>query len=1321
MNTANIKKYAPLARNAFITAVTKRANELGIYASHIEAAREEGQTLIIEGRSVALKLKGARQKLITRVENTGFNQLMEHIAYTWFNRLCAIRFMELHDYLEHGLRVLSPSPSQGEGWGEGGLPEILNHAQDVAEDLGLNREQIIELKLAGNQDELLYRTILLGQCHALHKAMPFLFEAIDDETELLLPDNLTRTDSILRGLVDDIPAEDWEQVEIIGWLYQFYISEKKDAVIGSVVKSEDIPAATQLFTPNWIVKYLVQNSIGRQWLQSYPDSSIKAGMEYYIEPAQQTKAVAAALAANTPDSIDPEQLKVLDPACGSGHILVEAYQLLKAIYAERGYQPRKIPQLILENNLYGLDIDDRAAQLAGFALMMCARADDRRIFTRDIQLNVMALQASQQLVFDELWQKLDLNKQSKIGTTSSIFNNEQIELSEVIDDNEYQTLKALLSLFEKADTFGSLIQIPEQLTSAIFPLLKQLKELAQHGDSFQKPTASQLIPFIQQAQILAQQYDAVIANPPYMGGKGMNPDLKAFAKQHYPDSKSDLFAMFIERGFDWLNEAGFNAMVTMQSWMFLSSYEKMRENLLDNYTIENMTHMGNGVMKIAFGTNATIFRNIHLNNYQGFYSYVENADVNAEGVPFEFPVQNERLKTASADDFKKIPASPIAYWLNNKIIKQFSGGEYLGKKYSAITGLSTTDSDYYLRIWSEVNYDNSKFDCANATECIESKVRWFPINKGGNSRRWYGNNDTVLSWYQNGIELKEFLVKKYNGGSYTKDIRGEQFYFHDTVAASAISSGINGFRWYPTGGIFDVNFRSFMPANKEERNFLLAFLNSKVVQFLLNALSPTIALNSSDLSKLPITDFNKEFWEEVDGMMFIAKIDWNTYEISWDFQQNPLIVGWVSDSVTQHIEVTAVGLRDKAANPTYNKAVSSFPRSSVGMQTAHDKNTVGIPTEDAGNETLSDCYANWQQQNQASIAEMQRLEQENNRLFIDAYGLQDELTPDVPLEQITLTVNPKYRYGGKLSDEALAQRFQSDTLAELISYFIGCLMGRYRLDKAGLIYAHAGNIDFANIYNAPDSVGWVSDSVTQHIEAENVGLRDKAANPTYGTEQHDAERGNELNPFIADDDGIIPLTDQEWFADDATHRFREFVRVVWGEDHLQQNLDFVAESLCLYAIKPKSSESSLATIRRYLSTQFYKDHLKTYKKRPIYWLFSSGKQKAFECLVYLHRYNESTLSRMRTEYVTPLLGKYEASAIVLQKQIEAASSTSDANRFKKSLTALEKKQTELSEFDDKLKHYADMRISLDLDDGVKVNYGKFGDLLVDVKAITGKK
>jgi len=1194
MNTANIKKYAPLARNAFITAVTKRANELGIYASHIEEAIEEGQVLKIEGRSVDLKLKGARNKLIQRVESTGFTALMEFIAYTWFNRLCAIRYMELHDYLDHGLRVLS-HPDNNSGF------EILEHAQDVAEDLGLNRDQIIELKLAGNQDELLYRTLLLGQCHALHKAMPFLFEAIDDETELLLPDNLTRTDSILRGLVNDIPAEDWEQVEIIGWLYQFYISEKKDEVIGKVVKSEDIPAATQLFTPNWIVKYLVQNSVGRQWLQTYPDSSIKAGMDYYIEPAEQTDEGNKQIKAITPDSIEPESIKVLDPACGSGHILVEAYQVLKAIYEERGYRSRDIPQLILEKNLFGLDIDDRAAQLSGFALMMLARADDKRIFTRNVQLNVMAMQEA--------------------GEDVSV---ESIALS---SEEQETALLTLLDLFANAKTFGSLIQVPDALAKRLLELHQTIEDQIDSPDVFAQHTAKVLLPLIKQAEILARKYDAVIANPPYMGSKGMNVELKKFAKDNYPNSKSDLFAVFMEHGFSLLKDNGFNAQVNMQSWMFLSSYEKLRKWLLETKTFITMAHLGARAFSQISGevvqTTAWVLSKNHIAQYQPvFFRLIEG---NEEVKRQTLLKQEQCFDNTLQDDFKKIPSSPISYWVTSDGISVFNKSDKLKDKVTIKQGMTSGNNARYTRFWYEVALSKCFFMGGR---------KWYPFNKGGGFRRWFGNIELVVNYEDNGAQIANDALEGNNKG-FRHD--GKAFYFMQGVTWSAISSSFFSTRLMYEGAIFGNAGPTAFSSN-EYNLFILAMTNSSLVEYYAKIFSPTLNFEIGDISKIPVIKIIEQetFIDFASKAVSNAKTDWDLYETSWNFKCLPLIsnstIGWVGD---------------KASSPTYN---------------------------------LSDIYANWQTQNRAIIVEMQRLEQENNRLFIEAYGLEDELTPDVPTEQITLTVNPKYRYGGKLSDEILEKRFQSDTLAELISYAIGCMMGRYSLDQEGLVYAHAGNEGFTELVQQG----------------------------AYKT-------------FPADDDGIIPLTDQEWFADDATQRFREFVRVVWGEDNLQQNLDFVAESLCLYAIKAKSSESSLETIRRYLSNQFYKDHLKTYKKRPIYWLFSSGKQKAFECLVYLHRYNESTLSRMRTEYVTPLLGKYEASAMVLEKQMQDASTTAESNRLKKSLTALEKKQTELSEFDDKLKHYADMRISLDLDDGVKVNYGKFGDLLAEVKAITGKK
>lgn len=1218
MNTNNIKKYAPKARREFMDAVAKRLNTFGITVNkkgelQIAEANLQGSVLQIAGNSFDGKLAEPRKRIVARSQKLGYAQLIEQVAYTWFNRLCAIRYMEIHDYLGHGFRVLS-HPDNPKGF------EIIDHAQDAADELGLDRARIIELKLAGNKDEELYRELLLGQCHKLHEAMPFLFDALDDETELLLPDNLTRTDSILRGLVDGIPEEDWQQVEVIGWLYQFYISEKKDQVMGKVVKSEDIPAATQLFTPNWIVKYLVQNSVGRQWLQTYPDSAIKAQMEYYIEPAEQSDEVNQQLKAITPESIEPETIKVLDPACGSGHILIEAYNVLKAIYEERGFRSRDIPKMILENNLYGLDIDDRAAQLSGFALMMMARDDDKRIFTRNVRLNVLSLQESSHLDLPTLWKALNLSGSWQSGTSQGLFADEEQDLSSFNADNRYQLLKRTLARFTQAKTFGSLIDVPAEEHEQLKELLSTLVELHESGDSMQKPAAKQLIEIVHQALVLSTRYDAVVANPPYMGSKGMNADLKDFAKENYPNSKSDLFAIFMERAFSLLSKYGFNAQINMQSWMFLSSYEQLRKNLLEDHTFITMAHLGARAFSQISGevvqTIAWIIRNQHINKYQPtFYRLV---DGNEEEKQKALLNRENEFAASAQDDFKKIPGSPIAYWVSEKIRKAFENGMAVSAKAELKAGMSTGDNTAFQRYWYEVNSSRIEFNRVNGE--YEGNGKWFPCNSGGEYRKWYGNNEIVVDWESNGERIKAHK---------SSAVRNESYYFREGLTYSKISSGKFAVRLRESGFAFDDTGRCIFTSCDEDKYYMSALLCSVLSDEFLKIMAPSLSFTSNEIGNIPtIRNVNDNRVIELSrNAISIAKSIWNTYENSWGFRGNPLI----------------------------------------------QKDT---------NLLVSNAYKTWNNQNQIVIHAMQKIEEENNSIFIEAFGLQNELTSKVPLGDVTLTVNPKYRYGGNANEQDLAKRFQSDTFIELISYSIGCMMGRYSLDREGAVYTHSGNDGFDKL-------------ITEGV---------------YKT-------------FPVDEDGIIPLTDQEWFKDDATNRFRDFVQVVWGEEHLQENLDFIAESLCLNAVKPLSkkgqSESALETIRRYLSTQFYKDHLKTYKKRPIYWLFSSGKQKAFECLVYLHRYNEGTLSRMRTEYVTPLLGKYEAYAEQLEKQIETADSTSEANRFKKELDALIKKQVELREFDDKLKHYADMRISLDLDDGVKVNYGKFGDLLADVQAITG--
>jgi len=1165
MNKSKLKTYAPQARKDFIAAVTQRANLLGLSDSAggfaALPAERKGDVVIIAGRDWPARVGQQRERLVRRIQRDGFAHTLEAVAYTWFNRFAALRFMELHDYLGHGHRVLSSSTA-------GALPDILTHAADLAasrELLGLDAAHIAELKLAGNKDGELYRLLLVAQCNALSAAMPFLFERIDDETELLLPDNLLRTDSVIARLVAEIPEEDWAEVEIIGWLYQFYISEKKDQVIGKVVKSEDIPAATQLFTPNWIVQYLVQNSVGRLWLMANPASTLKSEWPYYIEPAEQTPEVNAQLdaliqtrMAEDGGSLNPESITVLDPACGSGHILVEAYALLKGIYLERGYRLRDIPRLILEKNLYGLDIDDRAAQLAGFALLMKARADDRRLFNDPPRLKVLSLQESKGLELDELSTHL-----APFGVQRG-------------------TIKALLDAFEHAKTFGSLIQIPDVLNAQLPALAEELGKANETGDLYAQAAAQDLLPLLEQARVLGRKFDAVVANPPYMGGKGMNGALKEFAKATFPDSKSDLFAMFIERGFGWCKPNGFNSMVTMQSWMFLSSYEAMRERLLTQRTLSSMVHMGNGVMGIAFGTSATVMLRDHVANYAGSFSYCENEDIAESGMPKQFPVQNERLRSAKPDDFKKIPGSPMAYWISSNIFNVYSSIPQLYESSVSDGQNITADNARFVRYVWEV-------DCNK----VGKNKKWIYYAKGGAFRRWFGNNELLVDWTP---EARAFYRKNSSAR-----IISEYLWFKAGITWTLITSSFVSFRLLHEGGTFDKTGSSIFLINDNQIKPTLAFLNSIVANYLIKIFSSTVALQVDEVRRLPFSPaqwISSQVVENADLLCRIAKEDWDSFETSGDF----FCIKWLSAS-----------------------------RSS---------------------KYISKSWESWGAQVSEAFYATKKLQEENNRLFIEAYGLQDELSPEVPEDQITLT---------RADREKDSQR--------LISYIIGCMMGRYSLDEPGLIYAHAGNVGF------------------------------------------DATR---YQTFPADADGIVPITDELWFEDDAANRVREFLRAVWGADTLDENMAWLAESLGI-----KAGETPDETIRRYLADKFFKDHLQTYKKRPIYWLFSSGKQGAFQALVYLHRYHEGTLARLRAEYVVPLTGKLQARIEMLEKDAATASSTAARNKLNKQLEKLRKKHVELLAYDEKLRHHADMRISLDLDDGVKVNYGKFGDLLAEVKAVTG--
>ncbi len=1225
MNTKSLKAYAPKARKQFIEAVKKRAAHFGIYEDRVEDVRIEGGAAIIEGRAFTRKEGEQRKRLESKLAERGYDMFTREIAYTWFNRLAALRYMEIHDYFVHGFRVLSHPTNQG------GLPEILNHASDVAESLNLDKDHIIELQLAGDKEEELYRELLLGQCHQLAKIMPQIFkglafEAIDDATELLLPNNLTKTDSILKGLINDIPEEDWQEIEVIGWLYQFYISEHKDSVMGKVVKSEDIPAATQLFTPNWIVKYLVQNSVGRQWLATYPDSDLKDKMEYYIEPAEQSDEVIEQLKAITPTSIDPEEIKVLDPACGSGHILVEVYEVLREIYLERGYRLREIPELILTKNIYGLDIDDRAAQLAGFALMMKAREDDRRIFQRvedgEVSLNVFSLQSTEHLDIPKLWKALDLESNQRTGSTGSLFDTSEEFVQPVGVYQEYfELLKKLKSAFIQAKTFGSLIHIEYQYLDSLINLKVKLKEVILNSDPASKQAAIEILPIINQAVCLAHRYDALIANPPYMGSGGMNSCLKDFSKKSFKNSKSDLFAIFMERAFGLLNETGLNAQVNMQAWMFISRFEKFRKQILTDHSILTLAHLGARAFGQISGevvqTTAWIISAKKLNGFTP--SFLRLLDGGESDKRDALLLQKNKYQNVSQDLFNLIPGSPLAYWVEPDVFDCFSNLPQMKEFFEPREGLATGSNEIYVRYWFEVNHSKILRGSESREDAKEQRdKKWFPYNKGGEKRRWYGNDYFVVDWENDGSVLqtrKDPSGKRIWAHNFNLD-----YIFRPMVSWSDITSKGLSARFFDKGYLFDATglsaFEACNDVNKIKK--ALAICNSKVGNLFANLLNPTLHFKSGDFARMAFsTELPADTVLLVDKAICIAKADFDSFEDSFRFQKQPLVYG------------------------SYIK--------------------------------LKDCYENYLQDSEQMTEALQQLEHTLNVYCAESYGLNIE-TDDI--EPCTLFRNYKGRFSKESEPELI---FRSQTLAQLISYAIGCMMGRYSIDRNGLVHAQSNNEAFK--------------------ELETEGAYDS---------------------FPADDDGIIPLASEEWlFDDDATTRFKEFVKTVWGGEHLPENVEFVAESLCLHALKPKKGESAMDTVRRYFSTQFFKDHCKTYKKRPIYWLFSSGNEKAFECLVYLHRYNEGTLSRMRTEYVTPLMGKYDAQHTLLSEQQLQATGT-EARGIEKELKLLEKKQAELRTFDEQLKHYAEMRITLDLDDGVKANYGKFGNLLADVKAIHGK-
>lgn len=846
MDKNAIKKFAIQSRVELIKAVRQKAFEYKIE----EQSDNDDSNVTAGGRLLTDAEQKQRASLISQIRQKGYEQVMEEVAYTWFNRFIALRYMEVNNFLPSRVRVFSDENDEFN-------PEILKEAMTIELD-GIDKEKIYEF-IEKQDNENLYKYLIITQCNALGKCLPGMFEKIEDYTELLFPNNLLKPDNVLERMVDDIPTEDWEDIEIIGWIYQYYISEKHEEVVdplhGKTVEKDDIPAATQLFTTKWVVQYIVDNSLGRYWIERHPESKLADHLEFFVKSkSDDIKYI--------DEKISPEEIRVFDPCCGSAHFLVYAFEVLLYIYLECGYSERDAAKSIVENNLYGLDIDNRAGQLAYFAVMMKARKYNRKILNGETAPNVTAIQESNSINPDYL----------------SLF-----------DDLESKACE-LLENMKDAKDLGSIIRV--KLTVEELTELKNKAKKIENSfyDNFfdkarQSGITTEFIPLIEQAIILAQKYEVVATNPPYMGASGMNEKLAKYVKKNFPDSKSDLFSCFIEHGNDMVEKDGYNCMVTMQSWMFLSSFEKMRTKILHTKTITNLMHMENMVMGIAFGTAVTVIRNNRFINYKGTYNQIKLQDIENER-PKEFPVRGNRFSQTSTDNFSKIPGSPVAYWMSQTVFNSFENNDGAGSYMNFKKGMSTGDNSRFMRYWFEVERNREIFGYISESPLRES-FRWFPINSGGCFRKWYGNNFYVANWENDGAEMKANATILNNGGHWSRYIVNTDRFFSPGITWNAISSSNFGARYFGHGFLFSS---ASMCGFGTDEIYILGLLNSNVTKMLLGVLAPTLNFGAEQIRKIPCSF---TFKNEVENLVFscieYSLSDWDSYEISWDFKKNPLV------------------------------------------------------------------------------------------------------------------------------------------------------------------------------------------------------------------------------------------------------------------------------------------------------------------------------------------------------------------------------------------------------------------------------------------------
>ncbi len=1204
MNTNQLKRFAQSARTKLLSQVAARLD----FVLHTDSAelREKTESL---------------RRLQEVLNADGREQVVERVAYTWFNRFVALRFMDVNDYQPLGIRVVTPK----EGYT---LPELLEEAKHglIADELPVHRTEVMELldglKPSANPQNEAYKLLLTAACNHLNSIFPFLFERINDYTELLMPDDLISQYSILQELREGMEAADCKEVEIIGWLYQFYISEKKDAVFASKssVKKEDIPAATQLFTPRWIVEYMVQNTVGKLWLQNRPNSKIRQYMPYYIESATSQRSDFLPL-----KSI--EELRLLDQACGSGHILVYGFELLYRIYEEEGYNPSDIPKLIIENNLYGFEIDERAAQLSGFALMMKARGHHRRFFRKEVKPNI--------LCYTDLKLSAD--------ATRELF--AQLSLAYP------ESLQTDLEHMRQATNLGSLIQ-PLTSLESLLELRETLKKKAKTADLFTKPALMAVQEAVEQLIPLAGKYHCVVDNPPYMGGGNMNKELGDYVKKHYPDSKADLMACFMEVGLTALHPKGFLGMINQHSWMFLSSYEKLRTKLIDSIQFDTLLHLGPRTFPEIGGEvvqNASFTFVNSPASVKG--SYVRLVDFENSELKKEKTLEAVRNREcgwfykANQKDFGKIPGSLIAYWVSDKIRNLFENK--LFKEYgNSCIGMRTGDNLHFLRYWYEITINNMGVGYLSSHAAKEMSTKWIPYCKGGSFRRWYGNNDYVVNWENDGYEIKENTRKIYPqlGDNLGWKISNESFYFKSGLTWSGVAASIFGVRYYPDGMIFDSGANSYFVDKKEHSLYFAGLLNSIIINNLIKIINPTINTGSGVIAVLPALiddDYIESINILVDKNIALSTKDWDSRETSWDFQQNELI-------------------RCKS-NCGQNCADLDM------LDEADQKEILAMANVPTNSNLLEDCYQAYTSEWRRKFFQLHQNEEELNRQFIEIYGLQDELTPDVPLEDITILKEETTIENGELVFHA------DEVMAQFVSYAVGCMFGRYSLDKEGLILANQGE--------------------TLEDYLQKVGLQTP---PSGG-----------WGAFLPDADNIIPVLDEEWFEDDIVSRFNEFLKASFGKENFEKNLAFVEESLGM-------------EMRKYFTKNFYTDHVRRYKKRPIYWMFSSPRG-SFNVLIYMHRYTRDTLNQVLNGYLREYKEKISAQMEHLDHIIETGTSV-EATRATKQRDKYRIVLLELQDYErDILYPLATQRIAIDLDDGVLVNYNKFGKAIKEVAGLNDKK